>query len=192
MPITLNGSGTVSGISVGGLPDGIIQSADLATGTGGKILQVVSTTKTDTASFASANTSNFTDISGLSVSITPSSTSNKILVVATVAAAVGTGSLHVRLARGSTGIAVGDSSSNRQSSTMSRRTQSSIYNLEITPMSFNFLDSPNTTSATTSKVQATAGSTYDTTVYVNRSSGDNDYSYGARVASTITVMEVAA
>ena len=192
MPITLNGSGTVSGISVGGLPDGIIQSADLATGTGGKILQVVSTTKTDTASFASANTSNFTDISGLSVSITPSSTSSKILVVATVAAAVGTGSLHVRLARGSTGIAVGDSSSNRQSSTMSRRTQSSIYNLEITPMSFNFLDSPNTTSATTYKVQATAGSTYDTTVYVNRSSGDNDYSYGARVASTITVMEVAA
>ena len=192
MPITLNGSGTVSGISVGGLPDGIIQSADLATGTGGKILQVVSTTKTDTASFASANTSNFTDISGLSVSITPSSTSNKILVVATVAAAVGTGSLHVRLARGSTGIAVGDSSSNRQSSTMSRRTQSSIYNLEITPMSFNFLDSPNTTSATTYKVQATAGSTYNTTVYVNRSSGDNDYSYGARVASTITVMEVAA
>ena len=192
MPITLNGSGTVSGISVGGLPDGIIQSADLATGTGGKILQVVSTTKTDTASFSSVNTNNFTDISGLSVSITPSSTSNKILVVATVAAAVGTGSLHVRLARGSTGIAVGDSSSNRQSSTMSRRTQSSIYNLEITPMSFNFLDSPNTTSATTYKVQATAGSTYDTTVYVNRSSGDNDYSYGARVASTITVMEVAA
>ena len=58
-------------------------------------------------------------------------------------------------------------------------------------MSFNFLDSPNTTSATTYKVQATAGSTYNTTVYVNRSSGDNDYSYGARVASTITVMEVA-
>tara|TARA_Y100000996_G_scaffold376673_1_gene328189 strand:+ start:1362 stop:1958 length:597 start_codon:yes stop_codon:yes gene_type:complete len=38
MPITLNGSGTVSGISAGGLPDGIIQSADLATGVGGKIV----------------------------------------------------------------------------------------------------------------------------------------------------------
>ena len=36
MPITLNGSGTVSGISVGGLPDGIIQSADLASGAVGK------------------------------------------------------------------------------------------------------------------------------------------------------------
>ena len=36
MPIGLNGSGTVTGISVGGLPDGIIQSADLASGAVGK------------------------------------------------------------------------------------------------------------------------------------------------------------
>tara|TARA_Y100001938_G_C7753011_1_gene264814 strand:+ start:46 stop:453 length:408 start_codon:yes stop_codon:yes gene_type:complete len=35
MPITINGSGTVSGISAGGLPDGCIQSADLAAGVGG-------------------------------------------------------------------------------------------------------------------------------------------------------------
>ena len=171
--------------------DGSTTISNLSGGVG-KILQVVSTTKTDTASFSSVNTNNFTDISGLSAAITPSSTSSKILVVATVAAAVGTGSLHVRLARDSTGLAVGDSSSNRLSSTMSRRSASSIYNLEITPMTFNFLDSPNTTSATTYKVQATAGSTYNTTVYVNRSAGDNDYSYGARVASTITVMEIAA
>ncbi len=43
-----------------------------------KILQVVSTTKTDTFSAASAS---FTDITGLSLSITPSSTSSKILVM---------------------------------------------------------------------------------------------------------------
>ena len=43
MPIVLNGSGTVSGISAGGLPDGIIQAADLASGVGGKILQVAQT-----------------------------------------------------------------------------------------------------------------------------------------------------
>jgi hypothetical protein len=52
MPITLNGSGTVSGISAGGLPDGIIQSADLATGVGGKLLQVVTTNITSTSSVA--------------------------------------------------------------------------------------------------------------------------------------------
>ena len=47
MPIVLNGSGTVTGISAGGLPDGIIQAADLASGVGGKILQVLQTIKTD-------------------------------------------------------------------------------------------------------------------------------------------------
>ena len=182
-----NSSASSDGITLSS--DGKVAFPNTSTG---KILQVLSATKTDTTSFSSANTSNFVDISGLSVSITPSSTSSKILVVATVAAAVGTGTLHIRLARGSTGIAVGDSSSNRLSSTMSRRSQSSVYDLEVSPMSFNFLDSPNTTSATTYKAQATAGSTYNTTVYINRSAGDSDYSYGARVASTITVMEVAA
>ena len=43
MPIVLNGSGTVTGISAGGLPDGIIQAADLASGVGGNILQVFQT-----------------------------------------------------------------------------------------------------------------------------------------------------
>tara|TARA_B100000123_G_scaffold149648_1_gene110642 strand:- start:542 stop:1099 length:558 start_codon:yes stop_codon:yes gene_type:complete len=36
MPIVLNGDGTVSGISAGGLPDGCITAADLASGVGGK------------------------------------------------------------------------------------------------------------------------------------------------------------
>ena len=49
MPIAINGSGTVTGISAGGLPDGIIQAADLASGVGGKVLQyVVGTTTTQT------------------------------------------------------------------------------------------------------------------------------------------------
>ena len=78
MPITLNGSGTVSGISAGGLPDGIIQSADLAAGVGGKTLQVVSTTKTNSQSTSSVNS--YVDIAGFSLSITPSSTSSKIFV----------------------------------------------------------------------------------------------------------------
>ena len=43
----------------------------------GNILQVVSTTKTDTASTTSNDS--FVDISGMSVTITPSATSSKIL-----------------------------------------------------------------------------------------------------------------
>ena len=158
----------------------------------GNILQVVSTTKTDTSSFASNTTNTFVDLSGLSVSITPTSASSKILIEFDVSVAVGTGTVHVRLVRGSTPIAVGDSASNRLQSTVARRSMSSVYSLENTPMSMSFLDSPNTTSATTYKLQGTAGSSYNTTYYVNRSSGDSDADYGARVASTITAIEVAA
>ena len=79
MPITLNGSGTVSGISAGGLPDGIIQSADLATGVGGKILQVVTAHKSDT--FSQACSSGTYYVTGLSLSITPASSSNKIFFI---------------------------------------------------------------------------------------------------------------
>ena len=43
----------------------------------GKILQVVNTLKTDTASITSSNTNNFVDISGMSLSITPTATSSK-------------------------------------------------------------------------------------------------------------------
>ena len=111
MPITLNGSGTVSGISAGGLPDGIIQSADLASGVGGKILQVVSATKTDTFSTTSAS---FIDIPSLSVSITPASSSNKILVSGFVTG-LGTGNTRVvhRLVRDSTAICIGDAAGSR-------------------------------------------------------------------------------
>ena len=47
----------------------------------GKILQVQSTIKTDTFTTTSGSV---TDITGLSVSITPASTSNKVLVIARV------------------------------------------------------------------------------------------------------------
>ena len=41
----------------------------------GSVIQVVSTIKTDTSSFSSTTTNTFVDLSGLSVSITPTSTS---------------------------------------------------------------------------------------------------------------------
>ena len=88
MPIAINGSGTLTGISVGGLPDGIVDAdmlasnavtaGKLASGVGGKILQVVSTTKTD---HFSTTSSSLTEITGLNVTITPSATTSKIYLV---------------------------------------------------------------------------------------------------------------
>ena len=77
MPITLNGSGTVSGLSVGGLPDGSIASADLATGVGGKVLQVVTNTQESITSIASAS---YVDISGLNATINGVSSGTTIMV----------------------------------------------------------------------------------------------------------------
>ena len=172
--------------------DKILPVDGAPTNGGGGIIQVQSTTKTDTSSFASDTTDTFVDLSGLSVSITPKFATSKILIMFTVAAHVTTGTIHIRLMRDSTPIAVGDAEGNSVSSTVSRRTMSSVYSLECTPMSYTFLDSPNTTSATTYKLQGTAGSSYNATFYINRASGTTDADYASRVSSTITVMEVSA
>ena len=172
--------------------DKILPVDGAPTNGGGGIIQVQSTTKTDTDSFASDTTDTFVDLSGLSVSITPKFSTSKILVMFTVSAHVSTGTRHIRLMRDSTPIAVADADGNSVSSTISRRTQTNVYNLECTPMSYTFLDSPSTTSATTYKLQGTAGSSYNATFYINRASSTTDANYNARVTSTITVMEVSA
>ena len=185
MPITLNGSGTVSGISVGGLPNGIIQSADFATGVGGKILQVKQTVKLDT--FSSTSLSDV-DVTGLSVSITPSSSSNKVLVMVNMAISSQSMFVYGILKRGSTQIGEADAANNRIRPTlMGFNTNEG----EVEHRDFIFLDSPNTTSATTYKMQvrcATSGH-----LRVNKSYRDTDtVNYDPRVSSSITVMEVAA
>ena len=78
MAITINGTGTITGISTGGLPDGSVTAADLASSiTFGKILQIVQgTTDTETTT----NSSTLVD-TGLSASITPVAANSKILAI---------------------------------------------------------------------------------------------------------------
>lgn len=76
MPIAINGSGTITGLSAGGLPAGSVTGATLASGVGGKILQVVEGSTTTQVEVTSTS---LTD-SGLSAAITPSS-GTKILVM---------------------------------------------------------------------------------------------------------------
>ena len=65
-----------SAVTSAKIADGTIASGDLASGVGGKILQVVSTTKTDTFTASSLSGNGTVDITGLSVAITPASTSS--------------------------------------------------------------------------------------------------------------------
>lgn len=156
--------------------------------TTGGILQVVSTTKTDT--FTSTSTS-FTNITGLSASITPTSSTNKILVMARVCGAGTNGSnrAQFRVLRGATPIGVGDAASPRWQVSMGE-----LYLPESNAFSstlFFHLDSPATTSETTYQVQVVCGNATGT-VYVNRNQTDGANSYEPRGSSSITVMEIVA
>lgn len=173
------------------LPDagGTLDRLDRA----GNFLQIVSTTKTDVGSFASANTNNYVDIPGMSVTITPTSTSSKILVTYTAYVSNSTtATVHVRLYRDSTSIGQGNAESNRLGDSSIFRPAATPYGLDIGCVSNLFLDAPNTTSAVTYKLQGTLGATYNGTFYINRSPNDaTNQNYVGRVASTITVMEIA-
>ena len=151
-----------------------------------RVMQVVSVAKTDTFTTTSAT---FTDITGLTVSITPTANTNKILICATWSDTMTENQTgYVRLMRDSTAIAVGDAaSSRRQVTTVSR----GYANNEIASHSIIFLDSPATTSATTYKLQASSESA-SFTYFLNRASTDTDAATRGRTASTITVMEISA
>jgi hypothetical protein len=155
----------------------------------GNIIQVLQTVKTDTFS---TNSTSYTDITGLSVAITPTSTSSKILVTFHINLGhTNYVSGFVRLMRDSTAISVGDASGSRIVATVAM--SDDPVDDEINCYSATFLDSPSTTSATTYKLQITteaAGNTGD--VFINRSGEDSNNVQHSRVVSSITVMEVAA
>jgi len=166
----------------------VITSANLSSNLpAGSVLQVVSTTKTNTFSTTSAS-GTFADITGLSVSITPSSASNKILILAEVRAATpSSNGSFIRAMRDSTAIYIGDSGGGSRV-----RVSAQGYNADgnsNTNLTIMYLDSPSTTSSTTYKIQACVGGTSGT-VYVNRSDNNSDNVFTGMSASSITVMEI--
>ena len=149
----------------------------------GNVLQVVSTTKTDTET--KTNTT-YEDVSGLSLSITPTSASSKILVLVTAminpANARG---VQWQLVRDTTAIAV---------NTASNPSTGGTYSAEATAAgsvwmgtSVNHLDSPATTSEVTYKIQSRISST-GYPYGINRRAVANDFGG----VSAITLMEISA
>jgi hypothetical protein len=159
----------------------------------GKILQVVSTTKTDPFT-ASLGAGAFTSVTGLSATITPTSASSKILVMVDVNGAQATtsqGHITIRLLRGATEIGSGGASGSRTTAfSATRMNYSEVGNAVST--SGAYLDSPATTSATTYSVQIGNAKTTTQTMAVNRSAADTDNVAYIRTSSTIVVMEVSA
>ena len=148
----------------------------------GKVLQVVQTTKNDTTS--TTTTGSFVDITGMSVSITPSSASNKVLVMFSISTSNSTADQNdcIQLVRDSTNIASGTGASTANCTLFMRENSTA----SIQTGSMTFLDSPATTSAVTYKLQWRASS--GGTLYLNRRGNDTNFI----TFSTITVMEIAA
>ena len=159
---------------------------------GAGILQVVSTTKTDTFSASVSGGGLSSEITGLTASITPSSASSKILVMMGLdgASSYGNGQLAFQLLRDGSAIAIGDSAGSRTRLTAQDNNFGSD-NSDTGSASKTFLDSPASTSSVTYsfKLFNSTGST--STLYLNRSSGDSNLTTRGRSVSTITLMEVA-
>ena len=150
----------------------------------GSVLQVIQTTKSDV--FTTTSTS-YTDVTGLSVSITPTSATSKILVFGTIIISNTGDMAAMQLVRGSTPIQVGTAASNRYAATADFRASADGAVSAAIPL--NFLDSPSTTSSTTYKIQVSAK--VSGTTRVNTAGDDVDQTNRGRFMSTITVMEIA-
>jgi len=168
-------------VPVGGLPGGA---------TGGGIIQMVQAVKTDTASTNSPAETAFVD-TGLSVSITPQSTSSKILVLWNIfIGSSGDNVTGLKLQRGTTDILLGDASSTRVRVTQAQGSKydNDLWQSDI--QSGQYIDSPSTTSATTYKFVWCSNGT--ATSYINRSGRDhtNNNDEDVRATSSITAMDV--
>ena len=190
---------TVTTIPTAGIADNAVTAAK-ASGLG-KVLQVVSTTKTDSFSATAgggAGGSGFVDVTGMSVNITPSSTSSKIYVHTNLNVATLSGSDYevsnmINIVRDSTNVFVGTDASGSQTNAGSYTTDHDSDVRNMHNVTSSGLDSPNTTSQVTYKVQMSQGYNIGgRTIYVNRNASTGDSYSTVRTASTITVMEVSA
>ena len=178
------------------IPD-VADGTIATTATAGKVINSSEALKKDT--FSTQSTS-FTDITGLSVTMTPASTSSKFLVTYHVAFSPRdyhySGAMRcVKVVGGTTtdDIYVGNASGNRircSNFAFSDNAQHSYVALQT--KSGSFIHSPNTTSAVTFKMQCCLLGTYGyaNDVYVNRTSTYEDTEYFGSGVSSLTVLEL--
>ena len=152
----------------------------------GSVIQTKQTVKTD--EFTSST--NDADVTGLSVNITPSSATSKILVIAAVSCMASNTNTGLKLngtANGDLLLPSSDDAGSRIK--MSGNEAYEERNDKNKIQTLIFLDSPATTNQQTYKVKVVTGGA---TLKVNRTNVDTDSADYNRSASTITVMEIAA
>ena len=196
MAIQINGNGTITGISAGGLPAGSVTSATLAANARGKILQVVHVDKSD---YFSTTSTSHTDITGMTASITPTSASNYILVEFRLVCSGGDNNystlrIQRQIAGGSYGnpSVITSGSNNSDAGHSSADTEVSYGQYKTYNRVCRIKDQPNTTSQVNYKIQVrsqASGFVLNRTGYSNPG---NTATSQAEGTSSITLMEIAA
>jgi hypothetical protein len=191
MPVTINGSGLASGIT--SVPN--LQSFPAGPGLAavnmptGSIIQVVSVTLNTTYSASVATGAYSGDVTGLTPSITPQFSSSKILIMVNLTGGTNGGIYNFALYKNGSQLnaAIGAPASSRLLITSSAGSGGTGSEESA---SFNYLDSPATTSAVTYSVRLGHDTGSTQTLYINRSNDDANAGYANRGASTITLMEI--
>jgi len=189
MALSLSGT---TGIVTGNIADANVTAGKLASGAAranfgaGCILQVVQ--GVNSAVWNALNSTTFADVPSFTATITPSSTSNKVLVTVSMFGSC-TSNCAVRLMRDSTPIGVNTTSpmgTRRQASSGDFYSNASNTGSSV---NFTYLDSPSLYTAITYKMQyiTTAGYPF----CLNANYADADAAYVCRGVSTITLMEIA-
>ena len=180
MPVTINGDGSITGLSVGGLGSGVVNTATLADGSvagtklgTGSVLQVK---QAESSSQITQTTS--TDFDIVTVSLTPTAVGNKIFVFGCVMGIQnGSGDNNTRflcrVTRDSTNLMNADANHWLQGGTTVMRDGG---------FSINYIDTAPSTNATTYKLVGYWADTGGSQCFVNK---DNNSG-----STTITVMEV--
>ena len=181
-----NSSASSDGITLSS--DGKVTFPNTSTG---KVLQIVSTTKTDTASYSNA-TQSYWNNTDFKVTITPSSASNKILITAVVMVGVDSQqSLYAQLRKDGTVLVQGDAGESNQGRGNYHHSYSTSAEAPM-PVIISYLDTAGNTNQRYYNLAFSHTSGLTRTMYLNRgSSNSNDYNKG-RSTSTITAMEIAA
>tara|TARA_B100000287_G_C20317545_1_gene656413 strand:- start:51 stop:701 length:651 start_codon:yes stop_codon:yes gene_type:complete len=191
--INVTGIVTATNVSIG---SSVTATSFFGSGAGlsgvsaGKILQVVSVTKTDV--FSTSTTGSYVDITGLTVNITPTKANSNILVMAVIGCFVSGDASSIALTTGDgTAIIQGDIVSGKDSVSTGayaggNSTGEAWYGNNPAPI-FKLHDpsySLGNTLTYKMRVKGNSGTTY-----VNRNQSDSSQ-YAKRTASTITLMEV--
>lgn len=156
----------------------------------GSVLQVVQTVKYDSWSY---NGASFVDITGLNASVTPLSSTSKILVDVCVSIGEGGDAFPAfYLQRDGATLVLGPSipPGTRTSFAHVNTGADARDQYLIAPVNFKYLDSPSTTNSVNYKIQVSPMRTASRSVFVNRSESMSDANQ-VTATSTITLTEIA-